>query len=67
QFYARLFSVVCGGPRRSRIRVLWQLESPLTLRKHLALAARSARDTCSVLASCSLRGFDSVRGKSSQK
>ncbi len=31
------------------LHVLWYFESPLTLRKHLALAARFAHDACSVL------------------
>jgi len=30
QMYARLFSIVCVGTRRSRLRVLWQFDSPLT-------------------------------------
>jgi hypothetical protein len=46
------------------LRVLWYLYCPLTLRKHLALAVRFAHDACSVLASCSLCGFGSVRGNS---
>jgi len=37
------------------LRVLWSLCRPLTLRNHLALAARFACDACSVLASCSPR------------
>ena len=56
-----------GGPRRSHSRVWWSYGRPLTLRPHLAQAARIRLRCLLGAASCSLGGFGRARASSNKR